>query len=73
MAPEAMLGEASMGVNTCWVLVDLPDGSKALGCRPQHQEGHAGNIERCKARLVVQGFTALMALTSRRSMPPESA
>lgn len=56
---KAMLEElASMQENDAWELVDLPVGSRAIGCKWVYtlKQDEAGNIARYKARLVAQGF-----------------
>ncbi|WVZ07573.1 hypothetical protein V8G54_020919 [Vigna mungo] len=49
----------SMDDNKVWDLVELPKGSKRVGCKWVFKTKHdsKGNIERYKARLVAKGFT----------------
>jgi Reverse transcriptase (RNA-dependent DNA polymerase) len=49
----------SMDQNQVWDLVDLPSGSKKVGCKWIFKIKHdsKGKIERYKTRLVAKGFT----------------
>ena len=49
----------SMAINEVWNLVELPEGSQAIGCKwvLKTKKGSKGSIERYKARLVTKGFT----------------
>ena len=49
----------SMTSNEVWDLVELPNGTKAIGCKWvfKTKKDSLGNIERYKARLVAKGFT----------------
>lgn len=49
----------ALGPNGTWVILDLPPGKKAVGCKWVFTIKHRadGSIERLKARLVAQGYT----------------
>lgn len=49
----------SLRKNKTWVLVDLPPGVKAIGCKWVFKKKYFpdGSIDKCKARLVAKGFT----------------
>jgi len=50
--------------NNTWVLIDLPPGKTAIGCRWVYKVKHHsdGSIERFKARLVAKGHNQLEGL-----------
>lgn len=57
---EAMEEELkSMSTNKVWDLVEIPEGSKKVGCKWVYKTKYdsKGKIERFKARLVAKGFT----------------
>lgn len=57
---EAMKDELkSMKINKVWDLVEIPKGTKTVGCKWVYKtkRDSKGNIERFKARLVAKGFT----------------
>ena len=57
---DAMKDEMkSMEDNDVWDLIELPKGSKPIGCKCifKTKSDANGNVERYKARLVVKGFT----------------
>ena len=49
----------SMSINKVWDLVELPQGSAAIGCKWifKTKMDSKGKVERFKARLVTKGFT----------------
>ena len=49
----------SLKENQTWDLVDLPAGKNIVGSRwvLKHMRGAEGEITRCKARLVTQGYS----------------
>jgi hypothetical protein len=49
----------SISKNHTWILVDLPKGAKAIGCKWIFKKKYLpdGSIEKYKARLVAKGFT----------------
>lgn len=49
----------SLMKNETWILCDLPKNRKAVGCKWLFnvKTNQLGEIERCKARLVAQGFS----------------
>jgi len=54
----------ALSANHTWILVPLPSGKKAIGCRWIYKLKHKsdGTIDRYKARLVAKGYTQLEGL-----------
>ena len=48
----------SITSNSIWDFIELPDGSRAIGCKWVYKtkRNSLGNIKRYKARLVAKGF-----------------
>ena len=48
----------SLGSNKVWLLVDLPEGIKDIGCKwvYKRKRGVDGKVETFKARLVAKGY-----------------
>ncbi|PSE80603.1 hypothetical protein C7G70_19195, partial [Acinetobacter baumannii] len=62
----------SLRKNETWVLVPLPKGRKAIGCRWvfRIKENQAGDIERFKARLVAKGFLQKFGIDYEETFAP---
>ncbi|WVZ16658.1 hypothetical protein V8G54_009640 [Vigna mungo] len=60
--------------NKVWDLVELPKGSKRVGCKWVFKTKHdsKGNIERYKARLVSKGFTQKDGIDYKETFSPVS-
>lgn len=64
----------SMSDNNVWDLVELPKGSKRVGCKWvfKTKRDSKGNIERYKARLVTKGFTQKDGVDYKETFSPVS-
>ncbi|WVZ16815.1 hypothetical protein V8G54_009797 [Vigna mungo] len=64
----------SMDDNKVWDLVELPKGSKRVGCKWVFKTKHdsKGNIERYKSRLVAKGFTQKDGIDYKETFSPVS-
>ena len=58
----------SMATNEVWDIIELPKGSKAVGCKWvfKTKRDSKGKVERFKARLMAKGFTQRDELTTMR-------
>ncbi|RZB42467.1 Retrovirus-related Pol polyprotein from transposon TNT 1-94 [Glycine soja] len=72
---DAMKDEMnSMQSNKVWNLVKMPNGAKAIRCKWvfKTKRDSLGNIERYKARLVVEGFTQKEGIDYTKTFSPVS-
>src|SRR6266540_7118061 len=64
----------SMSINDVWDLVEIPKGTKTVGCKWVYKTKHdsKGNIERFKVRLVAKGFTQREGIDYNETFSPIS-
>ena len=65
----------SMSINKVWDLIELPQGSAAIGCKWlfKTKRSQKGKIEQFKARLVANGFTQRQNIDYKETFQPISS
>ena len=64
----------SMTDNNVWVMTELPEGSKRVGCKWvfKTKRDFMGNVERYKDRLVAKGYTQKDGIDYKETFSPVS-